>query len=73
MDYYKIKSQIISIGVKTLNERGFSLVTEENILTDFIYSEFFLIHLNKIKGKLIEVDIVIDNIINSIMYHRKNN
>ena len=51
-----IKQKIIANGVKNLRAFGYPKVTEENILTDKIYSAFFESLLNDNFGNGEEID-----------------
>lgn len=63
----QIKQHLIAAGVKNLKEFGYPYANEQNILTDEIYSGFFVSMLNDNKGlSTKQVDSVIDEILNEI-------
>lgn len=45
------REQLIKAGIRNLNEFGYSGVTAENILTDKVFSKFFLSMLEDHIGK----------------------
>lgn len=61
-----LKKKLIRNGVKNLIEFGYPNCNEQNILTDEIYSEFFISMLNENKGNRSDVDKAIDSILEDI-------
>lgn len=51
MDQATIRKQLITAGVRNLRTFGYPDCSAENILTDDIYSQFFVGMLNDNKGK----------------------
>jgi hypothetical protein len=64
----QIREQLIKFGVKNLKEFGYPEVTNETILTDFVYKECFKSMLNHSKGNSVQVDEVINKILSEINY-----
>lgn len=62
----EIKKSLISAGIKNLKEFGYPFVTDENILSDIIYSSFFKNMLSDNKGHLSHIDPIIDEMIAEI-------
>jgi hypothetical protein len=60
----EIRERLIAAGVKNLKEFGYSEVTNENILTDEVYGEFFNSMLRDNKGHSTRIDKVIDELLN---------
>jgi len=52
-----IKDKLIEAGVKNLKDYGYPAVDKENILTDIIYSGFFLSMLRENLGQGIDAPI----------------
>ena len=61
-----IKQKLIMAGVKNLVEFGYPHCDENNILSDMIYSRFFLSMLKENKGLSAEVDKEIEKLISTI-------
>ena len=61
-----IKAKLIEAGVKNLKEFGYPVVNKDNILTDMVYSQFFLSMLKENKGQRMDVDAAIDELIAAI-------
>ena len=61
-----IKEHLIEAGVKNLKEFGYDHVNKDNILTDTIYSKFFLSMLEDNKGHSKEIDDEIDMLIHEM-------
>jgi hypothetical protein len=58
-----IEAKLIDAGVKNLREFSYPTCTKENILTDPIFSRFYLEMLKENRGKMgVEVDAVIDRL-----------
>jgi RimJ/RimL family protein N-acetyltransferase len=51
-----IRAALIKNGINNLKEFGYPDVTPENLLTDMVYSNFFLKMLREIKGHKPEID-----------------
>lgn len=60
------RNQLLRAGVKNLREFGYPHVTEFNILTDPVYSEFFKSMLNDNKGYSPGLDDAIDGLLAEI-------
>jgi len=58
-----MRDKLIAAGVKNLHEFGYPACTKDNILTDMIYSRFFVSMLKDNKGHSKEVDEAIDELI----------
>jgi len=58
-----MKDKLIAAGVKNLKEFGYPSCNKDNILTDMIYSQFFLSMLKDNKGHGKELDKAIDELI----------
>lgn len=58
----EIKSKLILAGIKNLNEFGYEQVNAKNILTDDIYSQFFLSMLNDNLGNGKSIDEAINEL-----------
>ena len=58
-----MKTGLISAGVKNLREFGYPACNEQNILTDMIYSRFFVSMLKENKGHDREIDAAIDELL----------
>lgn len=69
MKFNNIQKKIIENGVKNLHEFGYPDTTKENILTDFIYSQFFERSLKDNLGY--GVDKEINGILDYIKINRK--
>lgn len=52
-----VQKKLIAAGVKNLKEFGYEHVDEKNILTDMVYSQFFLGMLNDNMGHGFDSDI----------------
>jgi len=64
MTNQEIRSKLIIAGVSNLKEFGYPQADKQNILTDEIYSQFFLNMLKENKGQSTgQVDKVIDALI----------
>lgn len=62
-----IRDHLIKNGVKNLRTFGYRDVNKDNILTDYLFSRFFLSMLKDNKGKGYEsVDRIIDELIAEI-------
>lgn len=61
-----IRQKLIEARVKNLKEFGYEYTDTENILTDEIYSVFFLSMLNDNKGHRADIDKEIDTLISEI-------
>lgn len=61
-----IRQKLIEAGVKNLKEFGYEYADTTNILTDEIYSAFFLSMLNDNKGHRADIDKEIDILISEI-------
>lgn len=59
-----IRMKLLAAGVRNLNEFGYPSVTTENILTSYIYSQFFksMLEDNKGKGADKEIDTLLAEI-----------
>ena len=66
MEDHKIRERLIDGGVKGLVEFGYPGCTNENILTDRVYSAFFLSMLAGTRGQGKQVDAVIDALVAEI-------
>jgi hypothetical protein len=62
----EITEQLIKNGVKNLKQFGYKQVDENNILTDEVYSEFFVSMLENNLGFDKKVDEAINELINNI-------
>jgi len=66
----KIRTTLINAGVKHLNEFGYKHANAENILTDELYSQFYLGMLKNTKEEISirksDVHEVIDELVNEI-------
>jgi len=62
----EIKAKLIAAGIKNMNEFGYPNVDKHNILTDEVYSKFFLSMLKDNLGKAKSVDIAINELIKGI-------
>lgn len=62
----EIKEALINTGVRNLREFGYPKCNSENILTDMIYSQFFLSMLKDAKGSGPVTDAAIDDLIGQI-------
>jgi len=62
----KIKEKLIQNGIKNLSEFGYEMVNKENILTDLVYSAFFLRMLKDNLGIDKRADEAITELINEI-------
>ena len=62
----QIAQKLIQNGVKNLKEYGYPSVNEKNILTDEVYSEFFMSMLHSNKGVRPEIDEAIEYVISQI-------
>ena len=58
-----MKTGLVSAGVKNLREFGYPACNEQNILTDMIYSRFFVSMLKENKGHDKEIDAAIDELL----------
>jgi hypothetical protein len=58
-----MRDKLIAAGVKNLHEFGYPACTKDNILTDMIYSRFFVSMLKDNKGHSKEVDAAIDELL----------
>ena len=67
-----MKQKLIKTGIKNLNEFGYPNVNEQNILTDVIYSGFFLSMLKDNLGHGEVYDKVINELINEIKQNENN-
>lgn len=61
-----IRDKLIKAGVSNLHEFGYPHCNVDNILTDVIYSKFFLSMLEDNKGISTNIDEVIDQLISEI-------
>ena len=61
-----MKEKLIKNGVKNLKEFGYLEVTEENILTDMVYAQFFKNMLEENLGKYKPADKYIQELITQI-------
>lgn len=62
-----MESKLIKAGVKNLHDFGYPKCNEQNILTDKIYSAFFISMLKDNKGKAgTDIDKAIDSLIAKI-------
>lgn len=61
-----IAQKLIRNGVKNLKEFGYPLVDEKNILTDEVYSEFFISMLHSNRGVRTDIDEAIDYVLSQI-------
>ena len=60
MSRNNIQTQLIKAGIKALKEYGYPNVTEDNIISDYIYSSFFreLLYRSKdLHGGILNKDI----------------
>ena len=64
----ELRKRIIENGIKNLNEFGYTQVDKDNILTDDVYSQFFLSMLNDNLGN----NKVVDEVINGLIKEIKN-
>lgn len=55
-DDRSVRQKLIDAGVKNLKDFGYPAVNAENILTDYVYKQFFLSMLNDNLGKSHVVD-----------------
>jgi hypothetical protein len=62
----EIKKHLIEAGVKNLKEFGYPVVNAENILTDMVYSEFFIKMLNENIGSYEKIDKAINELLKEI-------
>lgn len=62
----EIREKLILAGVKNLKDFGYEHVDEENILTDEVYSMFFVNMLNENKGYSDSIDVVIEYLLTEI-------
>lgn len=62
----EIREKLIAAGVRNLKEFGYPGVNAGNILTDRIFSAFFLSMLEENKGRAYSVDKEIDALISEI-------
>lgn len=62
----KIKVKLLEAGVKNLHEFGYEGVNKQNILTDMVYSAFFLNMLKQNKGINPTADEAIKELIDTI-------
>jgi hypothetical protein len=58
-----VKDKLIAAGVKNLREFGYPACDEKNILTDYVYSKFFVSMLKENKGHGKEIDDAIDELL----------
>jgi hypothetical protein len=58
-----IKDRLILAGVRNLKEFGYPTVTKENILTDYVFSQFFLAMLQDNRGSNELINKAIDELI----------
>ena len=63
MTVEQIKDKLLVAGVKNLKEWGYPAVTEENILTDEVYSGFFKVMLLDNMGNGKQIDIAINELL----------
>jgi hypothetical protein len=62
-----IRDKLIAAGVKNLREFGYPSCDDKNILTDMVYSRFFVSMLKDNKGRAgAEVDSVIDALLKEL-------
>ena len=59
----ELKAKLIDAGVKNLKEFGYPACNKDNILTDYLFSRFFLSMLKENKGVNKIVDQAIDELI----------
>lgn len=59
----EIRAKLISAGVKNMREFGYGYVDEKNILTDEVYSKFFISMLKENKGHSESIDAVIEELL----------
>lgn len=62
----EIQKKLIKNGVANLKEFGYAHATEENILTDEVYSMFFKSMLNDNLGYRDDLDIEINNLLEQL-------
>lgn len=63
----EIKDKLLVAGIKNLKDFGYSDVTKETILTDTVYSQFFLSMLNdNLYKSTKQIDEVINELIKEI-------
>jgi len=67
MTTQEIKTKLIQTGIKNLKEFGYPEVNEETILSDELYSAFFLNMLRYNKGNGKNIDVAIDELIAEIV------
>lgn len=58
-----MKDQLIAAGVKNLHEFGYPSCNKDNILTDQVFSDFFVSMLEQNKGNGKNIDEAIDELI----------
>jgi len=61
-----VTDKLIAAGIKNLKDFGYPEVNKDNILTDEIYSQFFLSMLRDNLGYSKDVDEAINELINKI-------
>ncbi len=62
----QIKQKLIEAGIKNLQQFGYELVDKDNILTDMVYSAFFLSMLKDNLGVDARADEAIKELIHQI-------
>jgi len=58
----EIRDKLIAAGVKNLQEFGYPSCNKDNILTDYVFSRFFLSMLEENKGHGKDIDAAIDEL-----------
>ena len=59
----EIRDKLIAAGVKNLQEFGYPSCNKDNILTDYVFSRFFLSMLGENKGHGKDIDAAIGELI----------
>jgi hypothetical protein len=67
----EIKDKLVAAGVKNLKEFGYPSVNASNIVTDYVFSRFFVSMLNQNKGHGKDVDAAIDELLAEIAKKEK--
>ncbi len=71
MKISEIKQSLIKSGVKNLQEFGFPGASADNILTDAMYSEFFVSMLNDNLGHGTSIDNAINDLLLEIAKNKQ--
>lgn len=70
----QVREHLIKAGIKNLNEFGYPNVTEQNMLTDFVYAKMFQSMLKENLGQSnMIVDMAIEELLKEIETTHKDN